>query len=81
MMFLVLPKLRRLGERNDNDGNAAANELRFPSLHLTEVVLARKSGQMSQKNEERVVSEIIAYGDGAAAQVIKTQGVDADLFH
>lgn len=40
VIFLVTNKLRRFGERNDDNGNAATAKLRFQGFHLAEVVLA-----------------------------------------
>jgi len=50
-------------------------------LHLAEVLLARESSQVPEKNEQRVVLEVIAYRDCAVAQVVKTEFMDGDIFH
>jgi hypothetical protein len=50
-------------------------------LHLAQVLLARESSQVPEKNEQSVVLEVIAYRDYAAAQVIKTESMDGNIFH
>jgi hypothetical protein len=47
---LVRPELRWLGERNHHDRDTAAIEFTFARFHLTEVVLARQSCQMPEKD-------------------------------
>jgi hypothetical protein len=50
-------------------------------LHLAEVVLARQSGQVPEKNQESVILEMIFYGNRATAQVVQMQFINADIFH
>ncbi len=50
MVFLVADELRGFRERNDDNRNAAPIEFSFGRCHLAEMILARKSGEMSQEN-------------------------------
>lgn len=50
VMVLISPELRWLGERNHHDRDTAAIEFIFARFHLTEVVLARQSCQMPEKD-------------------------------
>jgi hypothetical protein len=50
-------------------------------LHLAEVLLARESSQVPEKNEQSIVLEVIADRDCAVAQVIKTEFMDGGGFH
>ena len=81
MMFLVETKLRRFGEGNDDNRDAAAVEFTFQGLHLAEVLLARESGQVPEKNEQSVVLEVIAQGDLFATEIMKTEIMDGEIFH
>jgi hypothetical protein len=40
--------------------------------HLAEVVLARQSGQMPEKDQQSIINEILTQDGGSAAEVIQT---------
>lgn len=80
-MFLVRPELRWLGERNHRDRDTAAIEFTFERFHLTEVVLARQSCQMPEKDYEQAFLKVVAEAYRVAAKIQQSQLVQRDLFH
>jgi hypothetical protein len=49
-----------LSERNDDDADVTAIELALARLHLAEVRLTRQSGQVPQKDEQKIVVNQLA---------------------
>ena len=59
MIFLIAADFRGFRERDDDDRNTTAVEFRFEALHLVQVMLARKSGEMPEKNQKQVILKIV----------------------
>jgi hypothetical protein len=60
MVLLIARKLCRLCKGNNDDRKTSAIEFRLERCHLAEVILAWQSGQMPEKNQQRVILEIIS---------------------
>ncbi len=54
----------RLGERNRDDRKAAPVEFGLGSRHLAEVRLARQSGQVAEKDQQRAICDLIGEAHG-----------------
>jgi hypothetical protein len=81
MIFLVANELRRLCERDHNDGKTTALKFGLHGHHLAEVILARQSGQVPEKNQQSVAVKMVSQNSGSAAQVTETQALEVDMVH
>jgi hypothetical protein len=70
MAFLIARELCRLRERNDYDRKAPAIEFRLERGHLAEVLLARQSGQMPEKDQQSIINEVLSQDGASAAEVV-----------
>jgi hypothetical protein len=59
MILLILDKFRRLGEGNRDNRDAASLEFSFGGSHLAEVMLARQSGKVPEKNQKRALLKLV----------------------
>ena len=59
-LFLIGGESARLGERNHEHRDAALVEFGFSFGHLTEVRLARQSGEVTEKDQQRAIGDSIA---------------------
>ena len=68
-MFLVRREHLRLGKRNHEHGHTAPVEFGFSFRHLAEVRLARQSGEVAEKNQQRAIADAIGELDRLAAEI------------
>jgi hypothetical protein len=59
----------RFGKGDDDDGHSPLIEFTFDRFHLAEMMLARQSGEVPEKNEQRIFLKIILKVYRTAAQV------------
>lgn len=59
-LFLIGRESARLGKRNHEHRHAALVEFGFRFRHLNEVRLARQSGEMTEKDQQRAIDDAIA---------------------
>jgi len=59
VMLLVGNKPVRLGERDDHDSNFLLFEFTLDGPHLSEVLLARQSSQMPEKDQQSQISHVL----------------------
>jgi hypothetical protein len=69
MDSLVGSQTVRLRERDDHDDYVALIEQMLQFLHLSEVLLAGQSGEMTEKNEQRAPGDKLLQADLPALQV------------
>ena len=69
MLFLIGHEPGRLSERNNHDGDAAAVEFGFGERHLAEVGLARKSCEVTKKDQQRGIDYTSRKFDRIAAKI------------
>ena len=59
MMLLIRQQPLRRGKRDNDYRRPAPIEFTFERFHLAEVMLARQSGKVPKKNEQRIFLGII----------------------
>jgi hypothetical protein len=79
--FLIGCKHLRLGERNHQHRDTAPVEFGFSFRHLAEVRLARQSGQVAEKNQQRVIADAIGEFHRLAAEIEHGKSIERDSFH
>ena len=81
MVLLIERKPLRLGEGDHDDRNPAGFELIFGRFHLAEVGLARQSGEMSKKDQQKVMMKALGELYRVAVQIEQGQTIEGYLFH
>lgn len=67
--FLIRRERLRLGKRNHEHGHTAPVEFGFSFRHLAEVRLARQSGEVAEKNQQRAIADAIGELNRLAAEI------------
>ena len=81
MLRLIRRKPSWFGEGDHDDRNLARLETIFECPHLAEVGLARQSGEMSQKDQQKVMMKALVELNRVAAQIEQGQTIEGYLFH
>ena len=81
MPFLIGAQLRRLGEGNRNDGNAAAIKFGLERAQLAEMSLAWQSRQVPEKNQQNVLCKMLCQYRPATLQIQQRQAIEIDSIH
>ena len=68
-LFLIGRESTRLGKRNHQHRYAAPVEFGFRFRHLTEVCLARQSGEVTEKDQQRAIGDSITEFHRLAAEI------------
>ena len=81
MSLLVFMELRRLDKRNRQDADTTPIEFGFMGTHLAEMSLARKSGEMTKKNQQKIIVEIMTKGNSLPGGITKIESADHWRLH
>ena len=81
MLRLIMRKPSWFGEGDHDDRNPARAEMIFECRHLAEVGLARQSGEMPDKDQQKVIVKAIGELSRIAAQIEQGQTIEGHLFH
>ena len=81
MLRLIRREPPWFGEGDHDDRNPARLEMIFECPHLAEVGLARQSGEVPEKDQQKVMMKAIVELNRIAAQIEQGQTIDGHLFH
>ena len=81
MVLLILRKPFEFGEGDHDDRNPAGIELIFNRFHLAEVGLARQSGEVPEKDQQKVIMKALVELYRVAFQIEQGQAIEGDRFH
>ena len=81
MLRLIRREPPWFGEGDHDDRNPARLEMIFECPHLAEVGLARQSGEVPEKDQQKVMMKAIVELNRIAAQIEQGQTIEGDLFH
>jgi hypothetical protein len=81
MLRLIRRKPSWFGEGDHDDRNPARLELIFECPHLAEVGLARQSGEMSEKDQQKVIMKALLELYRVTVQIEQGQAIQGDRVH
>ena len=81
MVLLILRKPLGFGEGDHDDRNPAGFESIFCRFHLAEVGLARQSGEVPEKDQQKVIMKALVELYRVAFQIEQGQAIEGDRFH
>ena len=81
MVLLILRKPLGFGEGDHDDRNPAQLEMILDCPHLAEVGLARQSGEMSEKDQQKVIMKALLELYRVTVQIEQGQAIEGDRFH
>ena len=81
MLRLIRREPPWFGEGDHDDRNPARLEMIFECPHLAEVGLARQSGEVPEKDQQKVMMKAIVELNRIAAQIEQGQTIEGDFLH
>ena len=81
MVLLISGKPVGIRKRNDGDRNPARLKTILECPHLAEMGLAGQSGEVAEKDQQKIIVKAIGELNRIAVQIEQVQAIEGDLFH